>query len=485
MRTPTSDRLKTYADRHPEQVFIGKALLTVLAVVWLRDPILAWLPPLPLLMLFAPLAFLLYVRIKAAAEGEHADQALARLVTLAPVMYAEGESRFRGVTWATWILIAVNVAIFYGFQAHVSPLLVTRNLIFLPYEPTLWNVPLSAVTAMFLHGDTGHLWGNMLFLWAVGTVVERRIGWRPFLVFYLGTGIAAGLVAASVPWLLTGIPQHGLGASGAISGIMGVFAVRCYFKTMVFPIPILGIFSLVIPLSVKLHVNSLVVITLFFLADLSGGIAQVSGNGFSAIGHWAHLGGMVAGFGLAIVLSLGAAGTQERHLDIADSVVAAGVGLGAGRESLQRVLEKEPENPEALLSLARLESRHRPSDEGRLAYEQCIEVLGPVDAQRAAEVFRECSATYRIGVEPRLQYRLSAHLFRMGDLELASRSLEALVDGTATPPDVAEKALFQLGRIYELMGLAEAARDIYRRYADTYPDSEVAGKARSRAGALG
>ena len=72
----------------------------------------------------------------------------------------------------------------------------------------------------------------------------------------------------------------------------------------------------------------------------------------------------------------------------------------------------------------------------------------------------------------------------MGDLELASRSLEALVDGTATPPDVAEKALFQLGRIYELMDLAGAARDVYQRYADTYPDSQVAGKARSRAAAL-
>jgi membrane associated rhomboid family serine protease len=362
---------------------------------------------------------------------------------------------------------------------------VTRHLVFLPHQPTPWNVPLSAVTAMFLHGDTGHLWGNMLFLWAVGTVVERRIGWRPFLVAYLGTGIAAGLVAAAVPWLLTGITQHGLGASGAISGIMGVFAVRCYFKTMVFPIPLLGIFSLVIPFNVKLHVNSLVVITLFFLADLSGGIDQVSGSGFSAVGHWAHLGGMVAGFGLAMWLSLGSAAAQERHLDIGGSAAEAGIGVKAGRESLQRVLEKEPENPEALLSLARLESRHHPSDEGRLAYEKCIEVLGPVDPPRAAEVFREGSARYRIAVEPQLQYRLSAHLFRMGDLELASRSLESLVEGTATPPDVAEKALFQLGRIYELMGLAEAARDAYRRYADTYPDSHVAEKARARAAALG
>ena len=92
----TADRVKAYSDRHPEQVFIGKAFLTVLAVLALRDTILGWLPPLPLLMFLSPLAFLIYVRLKAAAEDEHPDRMLARLVTLTPVMYAEGESRFRG-----------------------------------------------------------------------------------------------------------------------------------------------------------------------------------------------------------------------------------------------------------------------------------------------------------------------------------------------------------------------------------------------------
>jgi tetratricopeptide (TPR) repeat protein len=262
---------------------------------------------------------------------------------------------------------------------------------------------------------------------------------------------------------------------------MGVFAVRCYFKTMVFPLPILGIFSLVIPLSVRLRINSLVVIGLFFLADLSGGISQISGAGFSPIGHWAHLGGMLAGFGFAALLSLGADATEERHLDIADTALGSGVGIKAGRASLQRLLAKDPENAEALLSLARMESRFHPSDEGRQAYVKCIEVLAASELERAAGVFEEYYRAYHAALEPRLLYRLSAQLFRVGKLEVCSRSLESLADGPDTPAEIAEKALFQLGRVYELMGLAEAAGDVYRRYADSYPNSDVAAKARAKA----
>lgn len=482
MAAPSApEQLKSYLGRHPEQVFIGKALLTIGAVLWVRDAIRGWLP---LITLLFPVAFLLYVRMKAAAEGVHPNEMLGRYVTFTPVMYAEGENRFAGATWVTWSLIAANVAVFYVFQAHVNPLVVYRNLIFLPYAPNPWNVPLSALTSMFLHGSPAHLWGNMLFLWAVGTVVERRIGWRAFLLAYLGTGLVAGLVAVCVPWLWTGQVQHGLGASGAIAGVMGVFAVRCYFKTMVFPLPILGILSLVVPMSVRLRVNALVLMGLFFLADLGGGITQLSGRGFSPIGHWAHLGGMASGLLFAALLSLGRQAAQERHLDIADAALDVGVGMRAGRESLQRVLEKDPENPEALLSLARMESRHHGSDEGCQAYARCIEVLAASDPERAARVFEEYYGTYQEGIEPRLQYRLSAYLFSKGNLPLAARSLEALERGRHTPPEIAEKALFQLGRVYELMGLSDAARDVYLRYADTYPAAEAAAKARAKAGAL-
>ena len=74
---------------------------------------------------------------------------------------------------------------------------------------------------MFLHADGGHLWGNMLFLWAVGTVGEKRIGGRRFLTFYFLAGIAAALLSALVDFAFFQRATHGLGASGAIAGAMG------------------------------------------------------------------------------------------------------------------------------------------------------------------------------------------------------------------------------------------------------------------------
>lgn len=145
-------------------------------------------------------------------------------------------------------------------------------------------------SSMFLHASNGHLWGNMMFLWAIGSVVERRIGPKRFSILYLVTGLFGSIAYVLVEFFANGTAGHALGASGAISGIMGIFAVRCYFKSMVFPLPILGIFSLIFPVSLKVRLNLLVIIGLFFLADLSGGIEQAAGTSSSMTGHWAHLG---------------------------------------------------------------------------------------------------------------------------------------------------------------------------------------------------
>jgi len=91
----------------------------------------------------------------------------------------------------------------------------------------------------------------MTFLWVVGTAVERRVGGKTFSWLYLFTGLVGGLVYILVEFIFHGRAGHALGASGAIAGIMGVFAVRCYFKSMIFPVPILGIFSLILPISLR------------------------------------------------------------------------------------------------------------------------------------------------------------------------------------------------------------------------------------------
>lgn len=473
-----------YFAQHQEQAFILKAALMIIAIVSLRQFLSGGL--LILAFFLFPVIFLVYIRLQAAVNDQNPNEVLAQHITLMPVMYDESARAKEMVPWVTYILIALNILIFYGIEIHLDPKFLADNFLFLPEQPNLWNVPVSAFTAIFLHAGNGHLWGNMIFLWAVGSVVERRIGAQRFLVFYLLCGLVAGLFGVMAYKLLLGETLHGLGASGAIAGVMGVFAVRCYFKSMVFPVPILGIFSLILPISLKVRLNSLVIIGLFFLADLSGGVAQASGESASMTGHWIHIGGMTAGVALALFFRLGADAVEERHLELGSSAVGGSgkVNLDAGEESLRLVLRGNPDNSEALLLLARLVSQFTLSEEGRELYRRGIGLLATSRPKEAATAYREYFAKYFAAVDTPVQYRLAAIYYQERDLEMASRTLEFVVKDAQATLAIREKAMFQYARVLDELGLTQAAVDNYMVFAAAFPKSQHLAKAQSRLVAL-
>jgi membrane associated rhomboid family serine protease len=139
------------------------------------------------------------------------------------------------------------------------------------------------LTSMFLHGSWLHLLANMWFLWLFGNNVEDSMGHFRFLVFYVVTGAAAALAhifmaaASSVPIV---------GASGAISGIMGAYLVL-YPRIRIHTLFVFIIFFRIIPVSAWF-----VLILWFALQLLSGYAAPVEGGG---VAFWAHVGGFVAG----------------------------------------------------------------------------------------------------------------------------------------------------------------------------------------------
>jgi membrane associated rhomboid family serine protease len=94
----------------------------------------------------------------------------------------------------------------------------TESWLFVPADAS----PATAVTSTFMHGSTGHLVGNMVFLFAFGYTVEMALGGPLFLAFYLLSGIAGNLMDLIVR---AGSPIGGLGASGAVSGLMAMYAV--------------------------------------------------------------------------------------------------------------------------------------------------------------------------------------------------------------------------------------------------------------------
>jgi len=469
---------ESHFSQHPEQLFILKAFALILLILLLRS-FLGGL--LNFIFLLFPIGFLIYIRMEAAATDQSATQLLAQHITFMPVMYSKEERAQVYLPRVTYGLILANILIFYLFELQVKPDLIFNHLVFLPYQPNLLNVPLSAFSSLFLHASHAHLWGNMLFLWAVGTVIERRIGALRFSLFYLASGIAANityLLACAV----SGSPAHILGASGAIAGVMGIFAVRCYFKSMVFPLPILGIFSLILPISLKVRLNSLVIIGLFFLADLSGGVDQLAGTSSSNIGHWAHIGGMLCGIVLATIFKMNEDAVTERHMEIGSQSVRAniGSGIGEGEESLRLLLKRDPTNSEAMLLLARLKSKFAATEEADQLYQKAIPLLIGSRPDEAMQAFQDYFNLYIKGLDAATMYRLANLFHRQNNFEMSSRCLEMVCKDKRTPPRVLEKSLFQCARTFETMGLTDVAGQYYRRCIENFPESPLSAKAKLR-----
>ena len=132
----------------------------------------------------------------------------------------------RTTPWVNYLLIAANVAAFwYVFtqpEANIHEI-VDRHAL----KPDRWRDLLTFVSSMFLHGGLAHLAGNMLFLYIAGDNVEDRIGHLEYLVFYLLAGLSGAI--AHVYWSLEFKPDMAsiptVGASGAISGVMGAYLV--------------------------------------------------------------------------------------------------------------------------------------------------------------------------------------------------------------------------------------------------------------------
>jgi membrane associated rhomboid family serine protease len=471
------DRLSHYFSKHQEQAFILKAFLVIAGIIFVTNYLSGLLA---LFILLFPIMFLFYVKLEAASTGQSATAVLAQHITFMPVMYTEGERKKEGVAWVTYSLIAINILVFYGYELQVNPQIILNNLVFIPVEPNIVNVPISLFTSIFLHADGGHLWGNMLFLWALGVVVEKRIGWNKFLLFYLLAGVSASILSAVVHFMAFREPVHGLGASGAIAGVMGLFAIRCYFKSMVFPLPILGIFSLILPISLKVRLNSLVIIGLFFLADLHGGIGQVAGQSSSNVGHWAHLGGMMCGIILGMMFNLGEEAVEERHMEIGGQALSNGGDLYKGEESLRLALKKNPKNAEAMILLAKMRSKFQPTEEGAELYRKGMDILAVNRLKDVAATFKEYYERYLTGCNPETLFKIAGYYHQHKDHEWAAKCFELLSDDEATPSNIREKAMFQCARQMEFVGKIDIALHYYRQFVDKFPDSAFKPKALSR-----
>jgi membrane associated rhomboid family serine protease len=262
----------------------------------------------------------------------------------------------RGVPFATWSLIAANVALFLFVSLplgtrhadlHDPALpeyvqLVARQMggrvdvrqivsqisaydLFVfkhGYRPADPSVP-DLFFSMFLHGGFLHIFGNMLFLWIFGDNVERRLGAVPYVFWYLATG-AAGTLSHSLVFSSSETPL--VGASGAISGILGFYFVW-------FPRNVVRVLFFLPPFFLNtFQVPARIVLGVFLLLD---NVLPFLLAGESGVAHGAHIGGFLAGAAVAWVLERRGLKPRprglERPAETGDRAAALHAAIAGGR----------------------------------------------------------------------------------------------------------------------------------------------------------
>ena len=224
---------------------------------------------------------------------------------------ADDNSEIRTVPFVTYILIGLNVLVFallQGFGTNdaftMAFSLVPKEIITgkdilgiipignsaIEHQPALLGVYFNFLSSMFMHGDFMHIIGNMLFLWIFADNIENRIGHIRFAIFYLICGFAAA-IAQVVMDTSSVIPM--LGASGAISGVLGGYLLLFPNKQV----------RAIMFNFVMTTIPAFIALGLWIGFQLIQG--YLSSNAQGGVAYAAHIGGFVAGLILIKPFTLG------------------------------------------------------------------------------------------------------------------------------------------------------------------------------------
>ncbi|HVB33404.1 MAG TPA: rhomboid family intramembrane serine protease [Patescibacteria group bacterium] len=207
----------------------------------------------------------------------------------------------RGLPGITLALIAINFAVFVhelSLGPHRFDLFVFHyGLVPARFSQALagYHMPLAAlvvplVSSMFLHGGWLHILGNMWFLWVFGGAVEDVLGSAGYLTFYMGCGLAAGITQTFFSW---GSQIPTIGASGAISGVMGAYLIFYPRSKVLTLVPLIFFWFM-------WRLPALVMIGYWFLIQFFSGVASLGAAQHGGTAFWAHVGGFLLGAAIAV-----------------------------------------------------------------------------------------------------------------------------------------------------------------------------------------
>jgi membrane associated rhomboid family serine protease len=222
-------------------------------------------------------------------------------------LYDDNSDR-HSTPWVNYLLIAINILVFVFLQGLGTNERFTYALSTVPFEivtgrdvlvPTPVPLYFTLITSMFMHGGIAHIAGNMLFLWIFGDQIEDRLGHIKYLLFYLVCGVLASLAHVFTTALLAGNDQSmmipSLGASGAISGVLGGYVLLHRSRRVT-----------VILFRFLTQVPAYVAIGIWFVFQLISGLGMLGeGSQQGGVAYAAHIGGFIAGVVLIKLFDIG------------------------------------------------------------------------------------------------------------------------------------------------------------------------------------
>lgn len=372
------------------------------------------------------------------------------------------ERELQRTPWATITLIAVNVLV--AILTFIRPDLVNV----LAQDPGAFKV-WQPVTALFTHAGIYHLAGNMLFLWVFGCHVEDTLGIPRYLMLYFSAGFAADVLQPVADRIFLGDMRPGLGASGAIMGLVALFATRYrkvkvnffywfyYFYYGTWQIAAIWVAIMYIGMDV--------------LEGFGLGMLHLSGG----TGNFAHIGGFLMGLTWAYAVGLPQEASVDEAADQA-AAFAAGGAYEAAAAPLEAELQRQPLNPELHRDAARYlqikpATRPRALEHWKCALGLCF---AQGRAEEALEYWQEAGRNFSCErFEPQVLYQIAVLLERGGDIAGAAAAYDAIARSYPQFDDAPEATL----RYADMMARnnqAPGARAWYEYIARTWPDSPQA-----------
>jgi membrane associated rhomboid family serine protease len=380
-------------------------------------------------------------------------------------------------------------------------------------EPSVARKVLGLFGSMFLHGGIMHLLGNMLFLWVFGRAVEDALGSALTLGAYIVCGLAATLLHHAITLAFApqtaGVPL--MGASGAIAGVLGLFALRFYrtpvriFYILPTVVPVLGAGTLLgggllglllgnmstglvagFLISVGLLIAfgrtwawgsfkpaSMYAIGVWIVAfNLLPALFELITDEGGGVAYWAHVGGFLCGLGYAALIGFRDEGEREYLLQDAQKQLQAG-DMARAIAFAQNLADREPHNAAAREVLARAFDDNG-NEAGALDnYERAIALyLKSGQRAQAAGAYRAALERHpRFILPPGQQFAIASQMARDQEWQSAAENYFKIPYTFPDAPE-GETSLLRAAHIYGArLQRFDLVRQLMTTFLERYPDS--------------